>query len=56
MSESLIANLVLGWVCLGWPGLAFLFGLAVGRHGLAGLWRGLLLRLPRPAPRDANYS
>ena len=51
MSQT-FANLLLTWLCLGWPALLFGLGVLVGRHGFKHGLTLLLTKIFGHAPID----
>ncbi len=55
MSQTL-ANLLLAWLCVLQPALAFAFGILVGRHGFKHALTRVLIKIFGQAPPDAEQA
>lgn len=51
-NEQITANLCLLTVCCGWPGLCAFLAFNVGRHGLRGWLRNLVIRAKQFGPPE----
>ncbi|MEP7356448.1 MAG: hypothetical protein ABI847_04365 [Anaerolineales bacterium] len=54
--DQTIANLILAWLCVLQPALAFAFGILVGRHGFKHALTLALVKIFGQPPADTEHG